>query len=182
MDVSTPCVTTEPKIESNGNATFLLKLHDAKIDDQHFRTNATIFVHWHGQPNVGDELNLFGTLQVIEPRRNPGELDMREYLVRRDVKNLFIVRYPENGRILATGTAFSALRAAARSREWMQRVLSRDIQDSPEVVGLICGTALGLRHQTRDDIEEPFQQTGTLHLFAVAGLHVGIEGIAKGED
>jgi competence protein ComEC len=167
-------VTTDPKIESNGNATFLLKLHDAEIDGQRFRTNATIFVHWHGRPNVGDELNLFGTLQVIEPPRNPGEFDMREYLVRRDVKNLFIVRYPENGRILAAGTAFSVLRAAARSREWMQRVLSRDIQASPEVVGLICGTALGLRHQTHDDIEEPFQQTGTLHLFAVAGLHVGI--------
>jgi ComEC/Rec2-related protein len=56
----------------------------------------------------------------------------------------------------------------------MQRILSRDIENSPDVVGLICGTALGLRHQTRDDIEEPFQQTGTLHLFAVAGLHVGI--------
>jgi competence protein ComEC len=33
---------------------------------------------------------------------------------------------------------------------------------------------LGIRHQTEEDIEEPFQQTGTLHLFAVAGLHVGI--------
>ena len=38
----------------------------------------------------------------------------------------------------------------------------------------ISGIALGLRHQTPEDIEEPFQQTGTLHLFAVAGLHVGI--------
>src|SRR5439155_1680649 len=28
--------------------------------------------------------------------------------------------------------------------------------------------------QAPEDIEEPFQQTGTLHLFAVAGLHVGI--------
>src|SRR5947207_6809022 len=56
----------------------------------------------------------------------------------------------------------------------MQGILSRDIENSPDVVGLICGTALGLRHQTRDDIEEPFQQTGTLHLFAVAGLRVGI--------
>ena len=33
---------------------------------------------------------------------------------------------------------------------------------------------LGLRHETPNDIEQPFQQTGTLHLFAVAGLHVGI--------
>jgi competence protein ComEC len=167
-------VTTEPKIEANGNATFLLKLRDVKIEAQDFQTDATVFVRWRGWANVGDELALFGTFQPMEPSRNPGEFDMRSYLARRDVKNLFIVRYPENGRIMAPGSGFSVLRAAAHSREWMQRVLSRDIEDSPDVVGLICGTALGLRHQTRDDIEEPFQQTGTLHLFAVAGLHVGI--------
>ncbi|PYL78520.1 MAG: hypothetical protein DMF27_03775 [Verrucomicrobia bacterium] len=170
----TGIVTTEPKIETNGNASFLMRLHKVKIADQDFETNATVFVRWRGQPNVGDELALFGTFQPIEPPRNPGEFDMRAYLARRDVKNLFIVRYPENGRILAPGSGFSILRAAARSREWMQRILSRDLEDSPDVVGLICGTSLGLRHQTRDDIEEPFQQTGTLHLFAVAGLHVGI--------
>jgi len=167
-------VTTEPKIETNGNASFLMRLHKVKIADQDFETNATVFVRWRGQPNVGDELALFGTFQPIEPPRNPGEFDMRAYLARRDVKNLFIVRYPENGRILAPGSGFSILRAAARSREWMQRMLSRDLEDSPDVVSLICGTSLGLRHQTHDDIEEPFQQTGTLHLFAVAGLHVGI--------
>lgn len=170
----TGTVTTEPKIEGNGNATFLLKLHEARVDGQPLVTNATVFVRWRGRPGVGDDLALFGTLQPIEAPRNPGEFDMRAYLARRDVKDLLIIRYPENGRILALGSGFSLLRVAARSREWMQRVLSRDIEDSPEVVGLICGTALGLRHQTRDDIEEPFQQTGTLHLFAVAGLHVGI--------
>ena len=170
----TGIVTTEPKIEANGNATFLLKLCGAKIENQDIRTDATVFVRWRGRPNIGDELALFGTVQPIEVPRNPGEFDMRAYLARRDVKSLFIVRYPENGRILAPGSGFSVLRAAAHSREWMQRILSRDIENSPDVVGLICGTALGLRHQARDDIEEPFQQTGTLHLFAVAGLHVGI--------
>src|SRR6476469_7842468 len=170
----TGIVTTGPKIEATGNASFLMRMHQAKIAGQNFETNATVFVRWRGRPNVGDEVALFGTFQPIEPPRNPGEFDMRAYLARRDVKNLFIVRYPENGRIFAPGSGFSVLRAAARSREWMQRILSRDLEDSPDVVGLICGTALGLRHQTRDDIEEPFQQTGTLHLFAVAGLHVGI--------
>jgi competence protein ComEC len=170
----TGIVTTEPKIEANGNATFLLKLCGAKIENQDIRTDATVFVRWRGRPNIGDELALFGTVQPIEVPRTAGEFDMRAYLARRDVKSLFIVRYPENGRILAPGSGFSVLRAAAHSREWMQRILSRDIENSPDVVGLICGTALGLRHQARDDIEEPFQQTGTLHLFAVAGLHVGI--------
>src|SRR5438874_3846732 len=56
----------------------------------------------------------------------------------------------------------------------MQSALCRGLDDSPEVQNFISGIVLGLRHQTPEDIEEPFQQTGTLHLFAVAGLHVGI--------
>src|SRR5437764_14968883 len=108
-------ITTEPKIEATGNASFLMKLHQAKIDGRDFKTNATVFVRWRGQPNVGDELALFGTLQPIEPPRNPGEFDMRAYVARRDVKNLFIVRDPENGRILVPGSGLAALRTEARS-------------------------------------------------------------------
>src|SRR5204862_6582245 len=66
------------------------------------------------------------------------------------------------------------LRAAQKSRAWMRNALSRGLDDSPEVQDFLSGIVLGLRHQTPEDIEEPFQQTGTLHLFAVAGLHVGI--------
>ncbi len=167
-------VATEPKIESNGVAVFLLQLYRANIGEKTFVGKATVLVRWRRAPAIGDELVLFGTLQPIEPPRNPGEFDMRAYLVRRGVNRTLIVRYAENGQILQSGSEFSVRRAAARSREWMQHTLSRGIEDSPDVVGLICGTALGLRHQTREDIEEPFQQTGTLHLFAVAGLHVGI--------
>jgi len=56
----------------------------------------------------------------------------------------------------------------------MQTALCRGLDNSPDVQNFISGIVLGLRHQTPEDIEEPFQQTGTLHLFAVAGLHVGI--------
>src|SRR6202040_1734161 len=66
------------------------------------------------------------------------------------------------------------LRAAQKSRAWMQTAICRGLDDSPEVQNFLSGIVLGLRHQTTEDIEEPFQQTGTLHLFAVAGLHVGI--------
>src|SRR6058998_607370 len=56
----------------------------------------------------------------------------------------------------------------------MQQALCRGLEDAPEVQNFLSGIVLGLRHQTPEDIEDPFQQTGTLHLFAVAGLHVGI--------
>lgn len=167
-------VVTEPKVEPNGVAVFTLQLQSIEFEPEKLPTSASVLVRWRRIPKIGDELELFGTLQPIEPPRNPGEFDARAYLARRGVKQRLIIRYPENGRVVRAGSGFSFLRAAARSRDWMQRMLSRGIEGSPEVTGLICGTSLGLRHQTQDDIEEPFQQTGTLHLFAVAGLHVGI--------
>ena len=56
----------------------------------------------------------------------------------------------------------------------MQAALSRGLEDSPEIHGLISGMVLGARDETPDEIEEQFQQTGTLHLFAVSGLNVAI--------
>jgi competence protein ComEC len=99
---------------------------------------------------------------------------MRSYLARLDVHRRLFVRYAEDGSVIQRGTGNPILRAAQVSRGWMQRVLCRALEDSPDVQNFVSGIVLGLRHQTVDDIEEPFQQTGTLHLFAVAGLHVGI--------
>jgi len=78
-------------------------------------------------------------------------------------------------RILAPGSGFSVLRAAARSREWMQRMLSRDLEDSPDVVGLIWRyRLLGLRHQARDDIEEPISTNGNVASVCRAGLQLAL--------
>src|SRR5437588_7486791 len=99
---------------------------------------------------------------------------MRSYLARRDVCRTLFVRYPEDGTLIRHGGGNPILRAAQKSRAWMQDALCRGLGDEPEVQNFISGMVLGLRHQTPEDIEEPFQQTGTLHLFAVAGLHVGI--------
>jgi competence protein ComEC len=127
-----------------------------------------------GVPEFGDELKLAGIADVIAPPRNPGEFDMRSYLMRRDIRRILFIRYSEDGTLIRHGGGNPILRAAQRSRAWMQSALCRGLEDAPEVTSFLSGIVLGLRHQTPEDIEEPFQQTGTLHLFAVAGLHVGI--------
>src|SRR5438046_3399035 len=99
---------------------------------------------------------------------------MRSYLARRDVRRLLFVRYPEDGALIRHGGGNPIMRAAQKSRAWMQSALCRGLEDAPDVQNFLSGITLGLRHQTPENIEEPFQQTGTLHLFAVAGLHVGI--------
>jgi ComEC/Rec2-related protein len=167
-------VISEPKPASSGFATFLLKLKSIELEGRNQPTHAVWQVRWNGAPEFGDELKLFGTAELIAPPRNPGEFDMRSYLARRDVHRMLFVRYPEDGTLIRHGGGNSILRAAQKSGAWMQSALCRGLDNAPEVQDFISGIVLGLRHQTPEDIEEPFQQTGTLHLFAVAGLHVGI--------
>ncbi len=166
-------VISEPKISPNEFMTFLLRLDSIALAGQPEPSQATVRVRWKGNPKLGDEIRLRGLAEPIPPARNPGAFDLRAYLARQDVFHSIFARYPEDGTILRAD-ADLLTRAASRSREWMRATLSRGLEDSPAVVALINGMALGLRHETPNDIEEPFQQTGTLHLFAVAGLHVGI--------
>src|SRR5438128_1835394 len=170
----TGCVISEPKIAPSGFATFLLKLKSIEVEGRKQSTHTIWQVRWKGVPEFGDELKFFGTAEPIPPPRNPGEFDMRSYLARRDVRRLLFVRYPEGGTLIRHGGGNPIMRAAQKSRVWMQNALCRGLENSPDVQDFLSGIVLGLRHQTPEDIEEPFQQTGTLHLFAVAGLHVGI--------
>ncbi len=141
------CVVSEPKVAPSGFATFLLKL---KAFDEH---------------RAAREMCAYRIRQ---------DFDMRTFLARRDVRRMLFVRYAEDGTLMRHGGGNPIMRAAQKSRAWMQNALCRGLEDSPEVQNFLSGIVLGLRHQTPEDIEEPFQQTGTLHLFAVAGLHVGI--------
>ena len=167
-------VTSEPKFSPNGSASFLFQAESIEMDGEWRPCRAKLLGRWRHAVEFGDKLQLFGTAERVAAPRNPGEFDMRSYLARLDVHRELIIRYPENGSVLNHAGGNPILRAAQKSRGWMQRVLSRDLENSPDVTGSISGMVLGLRHQTPEDIEEPFQQTGTLHLFAVAGLHVGI--------
>lgn len=169
-------VVSEPKISTTatGSASFLLQAESIEIDGETRRCHVKFFARWRHAVEFGDEVRLFGTAEPVEGPRNPGEFDMRSYLARQDVQRELIVRYAENGTILRHSGGNLILRAAQKSRGWMQAVLSRGLDDSPEIHGLISGMVLGARDETPHEIEEQFQQTGTLHLFAVSGLNVAI--------
>ncbi len=167
-------VASEPKHSPNDYTTFLLRLNALELDGRSEPCAAIMQARWRATPRLGDEIRLTGIAEPIAPPRNPGVFDLRAYLARQDVFQSVFVRYPENGIILRAGGGNPVVRWAARARDWMRTNLTRDLEDSPEVAALINGMALGLRHESPNDVEEPFQQSGTLHLFSVSGLHVAI--------
>lgn len=167
-------VVSEPKKSARGMNSFLLRANTITRDAIERPGHATFFARWPGAVTYGDEVQLFGAAAPVEGPRNPGEFDMRAYLTRRDIYTALVSRYAENGHVLGHPGANPIVAAAQVSRRRLEAALSRGLEDSLNQRSLITGIVLGLRDDTPDEVEEQFQQTGTIHLFAVAGLHVGM--------
>lgn len=56
------------------------------------------------------------------------------------------------------------------------RLLRKGIESFPDVQGVVSALLLGYRTQLPSSVESSFRRTGTMHIFAISGLHVGIIG------
>ena len=61
---------------------------------------------------------------------------------------------------------------ALRRRGW--EVLSRGLERRPEERGLLGALLLGYRNRLEPTLQRAFAVTGTMHVFAISGLHVGV--------
>lgn len=154
---------------------FLLKLESLELGGAVDVSDVLANVQWCGpMPAYGDRVSLLGSAENLAPVRNPGQFDFTTYQRRRGVYSEISARFDEDCRVESSGHGNPAQAFASRSRRWMQRQLHRDLDDSPEIAGLVESMVLGMRGETPDEIRTLFQRTGTLHLFAVSGLNIAM--------
>lgn len=80
------------------------------------------------------------------------------------------------GRVLAEKKSANAYyRFCARAAAWSNDVLGRGIAAKrPELAGLLRAMMLGTTHELSDEQRTLFMQSGTMHLFAISGLNIGV--------
>ena len=124
----------------------------------------------------GREITLTGVLQQPQDKRNPGGFDYRAYLARQDVVG--IIDAKGFLRIGAQG-GFPPLRWIEALRIRTERVID-NIYSSSETVApslhaqLLKGILLGKRSDLPTETLDLFRNSGTFHVLAVSGLHVGL--------
>jgi len=123
----------------------------------------------------GREVEVSGVIGPPAGAAAMGLFDYREYLARRGVHYAMDAEGPGSWR----GTGLAPARPWPDSfRDWAQRCLARGLPDADETVRLLWAMSLGWKTALTDEVAEPFMRSGTIHLFAVSGLHVGmISGI-----
>jgi ComEC/Rec2-related protein len=136
---------------------------------------ARIRVRWYGPygparpsgrggtrtPAYGERWRLSGSVRVWMPRGRA-----RRYVT--------LHTGPRGSRFLSDGHGWGAAAWCYRTRRHAAAALAAGIEDYPGTVGILHALLLGYRSRLADDTRDVFTTTGTLHIFAISGLHVGI--------
>ena len=124
----------------------------------------------------GRHITLTGVLRQPQGRRNPGGFDYRAYLARQDIVGIIdakgLLQIGEQGGFLP-GRWIEALRIHT------ERVIDVIFTDTEAVepslhAQLLKGILLGKRSDLPTETLDIFRNSGTFHVLAVSGLHVGL--------
>ena len=128
--------------------------------------------------HYGDILEISGKLGMVKPMRNPHGFDRPMWLYRQGVTLTITPQTP----ITHTGVSLvhRPIRTMASWRLDLRQKMTAGLDPDSEEAQLIRAVVLGERPPRPSEMIEDFRDSGTLHVFAVSGLHVGMVGTIIG--
>lgn len=126
---------------------------------------------WHGHPVAlapGDEVTLLARVRVPRGTANPGAFDFERYAIERRIAATGSVR-----RLLAHEPALATTIDGARAR--LSRWIAEERGDGV-TPALLRALAVGDQAPVEDHAWSVLRATGTTHLVAISGFHVGLVG------
>jgi competence protein ComEC len=120
----------------------------------------------------GDSVQLTGRLSWPQLPGNPGEFDFVTFLKRRQVAGMFYVGHPSALHVTHQVGWLNPGYWLTRLRRDAWRALNQAVDADNR--GIATALLLGSRNEVRAETEEVFIGSGTMHLLAISGLHIGI--------
>jgi competence protein ComEC len=153
-----------------------LRTEKWKIAGRSLRQSSDMVVRWHTDktPRYGDRWTMEGVVARPKAPRNPGEFNAVSWLGRQGIFLELRGRQADASRRLAQNKGSLVKAAALRARASILHTLGLGLEDAPTIRALIAAITLGVRDDAAGAFHNAFRQTGTLHLFSVSGLHVGM--------
>ena len=116
----------------------------------------------------GQRVQVAGVIHQPPNARAPGLFDYRRYLRTVGIHYQLRVSSTNDWQLLSAATK---LPLAARFDPWAREVLARGLPRD-RYVELLWAMTLGWKTALNGEVSEPFMRSGTMHVFAISGLHI----------
>ena len=144
-----------------------------RLSDPSQRVKAKFLIQFQASVPLryGKQITLTGVLQEPEGKRNPGGFDYKTYLARQHVVGIV-----EAIGLLRIGEqhGFLPLRWIETFRIRTERLIDAIYTSISLHAQLVKGILLGKRSDIPSETLDTFRNSGTFHVLAVSGLHVGL--------
>lgn len=125
---------------------------------------------------VGQTLFVRGVLRPVRPAVSESLFDYRAHLAREGIH--YEMLETRNGGQWAAddpeGNRGGIRHWPAQFQQWACQTLARGLPPGEKQVGLLHAMALGWKEGVEGELKQVFIRSGTMHLFAISGLHVGL--------
>lgn len=171
-------IASEPR-EGNRSSSGIVHLGSVMIEDHEipcdhrvpfraFRTNVSLA--------YGSEIEFEGRLLPLDSARSPGGFDPAAFYYRQSGSLARLEIGPGDDLLVRDRVRSPSILALANQlQSRFEETLQSGISPQREPYArLIAAMSLGAREDSPEDLEVFFRESGTMHLFAVSGLHVGV--------
>ena len=160
----------EAKAPKADRQQLIVRLHDGLADDSLVPLNERIVLTASEADRImeaGDEICFTGELKPVENRGNPGEFNAEFYYRTKGIRYRIFCSDPE-----LVGRSFSLAGWFAKRRNELCNMMENYLEDD----ALAIGKALlfGDNSDLDQELLQSFSATGTTHVLAVSGLHIGL--------
>lgn len=122
----------------------------------------------------GRQVEVFGVLRQPRMPRVEGTLDYRTHLRHRGIYFQLQAESPAAWELIPDAAGVTAPPAPERFNAWARQMLRRGLPAEDEAVQLLWAMTLGWRTALTGEVAERFMRTGTMHIFAISGLHIAL--------
>lgn len=121
--------------------------------------------------SYGDDILVKSSMQFLQHQTNPHAFDYARFLER---KGFYIQSFCKPEDIILFGSEKKHVRyLALRTGDFLEAILSKYIGTRREL-NMTKAMVIGRRYEVSPEMEAVYAATGTSHILAVSGLHVGI--------
>jgi len=152
--------------ERDASGTVLLLAH---VHEQQLREEYEVLELRHGA-----RIRVLTTLDRDENFRNPGVLQLTEYLERNGYDATGVIKSPQLIERLDDERVFLPLAWLHEWRQWLEKDFARNF--SPETAGVLEAALLGNRYNISRGAAERFRAGGTFHVLVISGLQIAFLG------